>query len=133
MNEEANEGKLRQKKARGSRDLRDSVIVAKAMTGMSGAAIAEEMRVSRHTVSKALNSDQVKEQIHDLEARLAAGLDDAVRTVLEAVKVDYLAARDLIRSRGAMQARVNLELSQKLTLEELVEGSREDQNENEGE
>lgn len=115
-------------KRQAAKELRNKTIIAMAMAGKSGNDIAKAVGITPQTVSVILNSDDVKARISDLDARLAEGLEDALRTVLEAVKTDYGAARDLLRNFGAMQARVQLE-HKGLSLEELVAGSNEDSEE----
>lgn len=88
--------------------LRDQTIIAKAMAGETTVQIAEEMGMHRQQVSKVLNSEEVKAKVKEIDAKLAQGIDDAIDTVLSAVKVDYVAARDLLKNYGSMKQAIDL-------------------------
>ena len=93
---------------RGAKALRDRAVIEKAMEGKKTTEIASDLGMSRQAVSQVLNSDQVKAKIKDIDARLAQGIDDAIDLVLQAVKVDYDAAYDLLKNFGSMKAGVDL-------------------------
>lgn len=96
------------KKTTGAKNLRAKTIIAKALAGEKTADIAKDLGVSRQTVSAALNSDEVKKKVSEIDQVLAKGIDDAIRTVLNAVKYDYDAAYDLLKNFGSMKSAVDL-------------------------
>lgn len=99
--------------------------MVEAMKGRTVTDIAEELNLSRQQVSRILNSEEITKRITEIDGRLIQGLDDAIVTVLTAVKTDYLAARDLLRNFGSMSAQIRLHHSGSSTLEDLVAGSSE--------
>jgi DNA-binding CsgD family transcriptional regulator len=107
--------------------LRDQTVLVKAIGGKSASQIASEVGLTRQTVSEILNSDEAKaaitDQISRINGRLAEGIEDAIKTVLAAVKTDYPAARDLLRHFGALRQDIEFTATRRLTLEELVTGA----------
>jgi predicted transcriptional regulator len=108
----------KRRKQSAAKALRDQAVLASSLTGMTNQAIANEVGLSRQQVSKILNSDQVKLEIQSLQSRLAAGIEDALQTVLAAVKFEYEPARDLLKNFGAYQTKI--ELSAEPTLADLL-------------
>lgn len=104
---------------------RNANILEQAMSGKQVQDIAKDMGMGRSTVSKILNSDEMKAKIASINAQLAAGIDGAIQTVLNLSKEEYEPARDLLRNFGAMQPKVEVEHSGKVTLEGLVAGANE--------
>lgn len=86
---------------RGAKALRNEVIVSKAMAGQTTTQIAKELDISRATVSKVLNSVEISEKVKTIEGRLALGIDDAIATILDAVKRDPKVARLLLQNFGS--------------------------------
>lgn len=111
---------------KGAKAFRNLAVTLKAVTGAGVDEIAKEMGVSRCTVSRIVNSDEARAVLHSINTRLLAGIDDAIATVLLAVKTDFLAARDLLRHHGAMSASVKIAHSGVFTLEEMIAGSNDD-------
>lgn len=111
----------------GKKLIRDQQVFEKALAGKKTQQIADEVGVSRQTVSEILNSDEVKSRIQQIDERLSNGIDDAIKTVLEAVKDDFFAARALLQNFGAMHAKVDAKHSGSLTLEQLVSASNKEE------
>lgn len=109
--------KTRKKDAGAAMKLRNAAIQAKAIQGQSGQEIAKEMGLSYQHVSKILNSAEMKAKVKEIDARLAALVDDAIETVRIAVTdrgdlgTAYRAARDVLKNFGSMKDNVNVNLS----------------------
>lgn len=98
----------RKVKESGVKKLRDQAIIQKALEGKKTQEIAAEVGVTRQTVSEVLNSEDVKKKVKEIDARLAAGIDDAIQTVLYSVKDNYDAAYDLLKNFGSMKTSVDI-------------------------
>ena len=126
IGDESDSPKTRQKMRSTAKELRRGLVVSKAMQGLSVGAIAQESNLSRSAVSRILNSEEVRAKVSEINARLAVGIDDAITTVLSAVKSDYPAAKDLLQHYGFMRAKAELQAT--LKLDELIGGSMTDPN-----
>ena len=126
IGDESDSPKTRQKRRSPVKELRRGLVVSKAMQGLSVGAIAEESNLSRSAVSRILNSEEVRAKVSEINARLAVGIDDAITTVLAAVKSEYPAAKDLLQHYGFMRAKAELQAT--LKLDELIGGSMTDPN-----
>lgn len=89
--------------------LRDSAIVSHALSGKSNVAIAREMGIDRETVAKVLNSDDMKELCAEIDGKLAAGVNEAIKVVLDSAKKDLSTAIDLLKNFGSMRSSLKLE------------------------
>lgn len=111
MSDATKDDKARQRATRrksGAKELRDLTILEKAKAGETANEIAEDLGVHRATVSKVLNSDEMKARIKVIDAQLSEGIPDAVALILLAVKTDYIAARDLLKNFGSMKQQIDL-------------------------
>lgn len=104
------------------KSIRDKAVMQKALEGKGPSEIAKEVGLTRQTVSGILNSDEMKEIVAGIDRQLAGGIQDAIKTVLGAVKNDFAAARDLLRNFGSMKNRVEHEHKGTL-LEDIIGGS----------
>lgn len=118
--------------------LRNAKMLADAAAGMTVTDIAKKYDMSRSKASAVLNSDQVKAKVKEIDNKLAQGLDDAIDTVLRAVRVDYNAAYDLLKNFGSMKTSVDLNhqfpkpvVIKRRNGEEVVLGTTADQKEDE--
>lgn len=89
--------------------LRDSVIVSKALAGKSNTEIAEELNLDRGTVTRALNSEGIKRLTEEIDGKLAAGVDKAIKVVLDSAAKDLGTAIDLLKNFGSMRTSLKLE------------------------
>lgn len=98
-----------------AKEIRASAIVAKSLAGDTATEIANDMGLARQTVSKILNSEEVKAKIKVLDAQLANLIDPSLETIKMAVEarytdlaVAYKAARDVLKNFGSMKESVDV-------------------------
>jgi predicted transcriptional regulator len=102
--------KNRQKGDSAVKKLTDSKVISEIAAGKSVGQVAKEMGMHRTTVSKILNSDEVKAKVQEIQGRLATGIDQAVENMLDAVmNGDLDASRDLLKNFGALQSKVEVD------------------------
>jgi predicted transcriptional regulator len=102
----AKDGKKRQPGA--GKKLKDATIIARSLAGETAGEIAADIGMSRQHVCKILNSDEVKAKAKEIDGRLAGAIDDAVETIMQAVKFDVNAAIKLLKNFGSMRESVDL-------------------------
>lgn len=94
----------------GMKRLRDKKVLSLAMEGKKTTQeIADEVGLTRQTVSGILNSGDAKTLLREIDSKLRAGIDGAINTVVTMARAEYTPARDLLRNFGAMKLKVNLE------------------------
>lgn len=122
--------KTRQKPT--AKALRDAQIVAKAMEGESASAIAAELGIHRTTVTKVLNSEEIKSIARSLESQVAELGQDALDTLMKAVR-DYhsepknalTASLAVLKTLGAIKDKGEVEVKlPKPFVMELLDGSK---------
>lgn len=82
--------------------------MAKVQEGKTFGQVAEEMGINRRTVGRIMSKPEVQAAVQEIDQRLANAIPDAIQTILDAVKLDYKAARDLLKNFGSMKETVEL-------------------------
>lgn len=100
----------------GKKAIRDQAIIADAMGGMKGKSLAEKYDLSEQTISEILNSPDAKARAELIQKEIVAMVPHALKTLFDSIKVgDYLAARDVLRSTGALQDLKEIKIKAEVT------------------
>lgn len=92
------------------KSLRDSAILSHSLTGKSNVAIAREMGIDRETVARVLSSEDVRRISQEIDAKLAGGIEKAVKNVLRKIRAgDAKMSVELLRNFGSMRSSIKLE------------------------
>lgn len=95
---------------RSSKKLRDSKIVAGAISGKSNSAIARELKIDRETVARVLNSDDIRKLTEEIDGALAGSIGQAVKNIAKAVKAGSVdVSIKLLKNFGSMRETMKLE------------------------
>lgn len=123
--------------------LRDVGILAAAATGKNNKQIAEEFGVNRHTVAKALNSEEAKRLTENARSDLKELFMDSVVTLKDALdnrhtdmKTAVNAAIAILKGGGVLTEKVEHEVSKPFIMElldgrQIVMGHRAESDEEE--
>lgn len=95
----------------GKKKVRDAAIIARAAEGAKGRELAAEFGLCEQTISTILNSPDAKRKAEAIDKALEVGIAAAMKTVLDHVKFDYDAARDLLQNFGSMSSKKKLEVT----------------------
>lgn len=94
--------------------IRDAAIMKRAAEGAYTYEIAKEFKLSRQTVSEILNSPSAKAKADAINAQLDTMIPMALKAVFDSIKAgDALLARDVLRSKGALQDLKKIEVTGK--------------------
>ena len=94
--------------------IRDAAILKRSLEGAYTYEIAKEFNLSRQTVSEILNSPSAKAKADKINEQLDSMIPMALKTVFDSIKSgDALLARDLLRSKGALQDLKKIEVTGK--------------------
>ena len=103
-------GKRRQKSP--GKAMRDESIFADAAKGLNNNEISKKYSISRQRVSEILNSPDAKARADEIQKEVIAMVPLALKTLFDSIQIgDYLAARDVLRSTGALLDLKKIEVS----------------------
>ena len=121
-----------------AKKIRDQKILAAALEGKQNSEIADELGVTVGTVSRALNSEEMKARIKNIDLELAQYIPIAIKTVGEKVATEYIAARDLLKNFGSMKQQLDVShtypqptIIQRMDGSQTILGAKNEDEENE--